>query len=530
MSESGGGRLRLFGSLLGVRTLLSALWLWALTLPLLALAVFRTYENQLVRRTEEALISEAVVVGESARQVVDPGATTQLETPQGEPFVPLQPTLDLRIDQLHGVARRAGTATTSIEERWRPLTALLERAELRNLTGVRVLDSSGVVVASPKREVGYSLAHLPEVRAAMEGRYEPALHERGRHASEPHPSSLSRASAIHVSIAVPVFSKPRSQAGDDDEVIAIVYDSRTPMDVEKSIWRLREELVVPALASIVLTLGLMLLLSRLIAQPLVTLAGAARRVADGHRGVALTPRGFAPKEVGFLSESLERMRTQLEGRAEYVRTFAANAAHELKSPLTSIRGAAELLLEAEMSRDQARKFLENVLEDAVRMDKLVQRLLVLARVESSSPNRSDVELGELLDAIAERHRRRGQPVQVAHPEAPVRLFADPEQLEAMFGSLIDNAVRHGGPEPVEVTLEVQGRAAITRVRDHGPEVPEELMSNLFERFFTTERARGGTGLGLSIVRAVAEGHGGEVHAVRRDRGLELVVQLPVKDP
>ena len=99
------------------------------------------------------------------------------------------------------------------------------------------------------------------------------------------------------------------------------------------------------------------------------------------------------------------------------------------------------------------------------------------------------------------------------------------QLESLVSNLLDNAVRHGAGEDVDVrVIDGQGGRALI-VRDHGPPVSEEHCAKIFDRFYTTERARGGTGLGLSIVRAIAEGHGGRVAVSRHDRGLSFSVVL-----
>ncbi|MBI2376218.1 MAG: HAMP domain-containing protein [Deltaproteobacteria bacterium] len=506
---------------------MSLLWVAVLALPLFALAVFRVYENSLVRQTEELLVFEAGVVGEAARQALDEGAVAPLGSPsRGPAFVPIEPRIDLRRAKIFEVAKRAGTATTTIEPRWRPLTALLERTRARNLTGVRVLDPRGRVVASPTREVGYSLAHLPEVRAAMEGRYEPALHERARHDSEPPVSSLSRAGALHVSIAVPIFAEPRTPVDIGAPVIGIVYNSRTPTDLEKSVWGLRDELSWPVAVTLTITLLLVLGLSRMIVRPLVELERGARAVAAGQRTSLPFVGGLAPREIRALSRTIEGMRSRLEQRAQYMRVFAANAAHELKSPLTSLRGAAELMLDAaaggaaSMTPEQHKKFLENIHEDAIRMNGIVQQLLLLARVESSSPVSLRMDARQIAEGIAERFRRRGHDVTLSGLSEELAVDADPELIEAALGNLLENAIRHGTGE-VALSARREGSGIAFAVRNQGPPVPDESLSRFFERFFTTERARGGTGLGLAIVKAVAEAHGGRAWVVRRDDGLEV---------
>jgi two-component system sensor histidine kinase ChvG len=350
--------------------------------------------------------------------------------------------------------------------------------------------------------------------------------------SDPDPplSSLVRASRVRVSIAIPIFADPRANLGAARPILGVVFDSRTPPDVPKSVWLIRDELVEPALLSALLTALVVVGLTIAISRPLSRLTRTAERVAGGERGLVLGVAGFAPEEVLLLTASLERMRKELEAQAGYIKEFAANAAHELKTPLTSLRGAAELLLDdgGAMSKEQARRFLANIQQDAVRMDALVGRLLHLARIEAAPAVREPVDLRAFLDGVAERYRRGGNAIELAYaaPSRAVRL--QPEQLESLLSNLLDNAVRHGAGRPVALSVGEDSRGLLVEVRDRGPASSPERFERLFERFYTTERERGGTGLGLSIVRAIAEAHGGSAWAVRHDEGLSFFALLPLR--
>jgi two-component system sensor histidine kinase ChvG len=396
---------------------------------------------------------------------------------------------------------------------------------LRNLTGIRLLDRRGAVIASPTHETGYSLAHLAEVQAALEGRYQPALRERGLHGQG---GRLSRTNTVRLSIALPIYADPLAPAGSRGPVIGAVYNSRTPLDAERSLWEIRQELFATGSISVLFTVVVVAALTAAIARPLSRLRRAAEAVAAGRSGVELETRGFAPQEVHALAASLSRMRDQLQARAEYVQTFAANAAHELKTPLTSLRGAAELLLDGgEMPAAQRRKFLENIHADALRMDRLVQRILHLARIEARPPAREPIDLEAYLRGVVERWARRGVVVRLTYAAAVKRANLEAEQLESLFGNLLDNAARHGAGEPIDLSVREAAGWLVLAVRDFGPPVPEGQLDRVFERFYSTERGRGGTGLGLAIVRAIAEANGGIARAVRQERGATFEVRLPI---
>jgi signal transduction histidine kinase len=182
-----------------------------------------------------------------------------------------------------------------------------------------------------------------------------------------------------------------------------------------------------------------------------------------------------------------------------------------------MRGAVELLREQwdEMSEDERRRFLDNIDADVGRTERLVTRLLQLARIQSSTDAPERVELRPFFEHLAERYDGRLNLDLSASPEV---IEVNPDHLETAIHNLIDNAVRHGGDLPVDVSVSRQGMKVVVRVRDYGKGISERNRARIFDRFFTTERDRGGTGLGLAIVRAVAETRGGSVSFETGDEG------------
>ncbi len=213
--------------------------------------------------------------------------------------------------------------------------------------------------------------------------------------------------------------------------------------------------------------------------------------------------------------------TQLERIEKTRRDFIANVSHELRTPLTSVQGYAETLMESG-DLTNAREFLGIILKNAVRMSRLTEDLLVLARVESGE-QRFELRavtpaelLNAALESCGEAARSSGVELAVESTEtAPV--LADAEAIHQVFSNLIDNAVRYaaaGGR--VALGAEIQGRDVEFYVRDFGPGIASEHLPRLFERFYRVNKARsresGGTGLGLAIVKHIVRAHGGEVRA------------------
>jgi len=229
-------------------------------------------------------------------------------------------------------------------------------------------------------------------------------------------------------------------------------------------------------------------------------------------------------------------------RLEMVRRdFVANVSHELKTPLTSILGYAETLLDDEPAPDTRRRFLQVIRDNARRMQRLVDDLLDLARIESRAwyldrvPVAIAAAAREAVAVLGDRARERGIDLVVTIPE-PLRVVADPGAIQQILANLLDNAVRHS-PRGGSVT--VSGRetdeAVSFAVSDPGPGIPAEHLPRIFERFYRVDpgrsREEGGTGLGLAIVRHLVEAHHGRIEVESRPgAGTTVRVTLPARPP
>ena len=220
------------------------------------------------------------------------------------------------------------------------------------------------------------------------------------------------------------------------------------------------------------------------------------------------------------------------------RDFVANVSHELRTPLTVVSGFAETLATDDPPDDVRRQFAAHILSNTQRMQRIVDDLLDLSRIESGRwiPNASSVDVAACAaDAIAAPARdatRRGVVVSVdVGPEAGV-VWADPTALRQVLGNLVENAVRHTAEGTVTVfSRNVEGAVEVG-VRDTGSGIPSEHVFRIFERFYRVDdgRARdvGGTGLGLSIVRHFVEAHGGTVRAESElGVGTTITARFPV---
>ncbi|MEU9840785.1 HAMP domain-containing sensor histidine kinase [Actinomadura sp. NPDC048032] len=246
-------------------------------------------------------------------------------------------------------------------------------------------------------------------------------------------------------------------------------------------------------------------------------------------------------EVGQVGAALNRMLGHVENALarrhaseERLRRFAADASHELRTPVAAIRGHAELALRTtEPVAPEVRHALGRIEAESVRMSELVDDLLLLARLDAGRPLETDqVDLTRIvLDATADaraagpRHRW-----ELVLPEEPVTVTGDARRLHQLVANLLANARAHTPPGThVTVRLADRGDAVLLDVEDDGPGIPAGLREEIFQRFVRADQSRsrsaGGTGLGLAIVQAVAAAHGGRAELVEAQHTL-FRVTLP----
>ena len=320
-------------------------------------------------------------------------------------------------------------------------------------------------------------------------------------------------------------------------------------DVDQIITAQRWALLPFILIAIGVSLTSSFLLSRFIALPVLRLARAADSVTLARaRAISLPDIAERDDELGDLASSLETMTSALSERMDAIERFAADVAHEIRNPLTSIRSAVETL--DLVTEPASRERLTNILKhDVGRLDRLITDISNASRLDAElsreRPRPLDLEklLGDLAGFYTETGRPGEVPVRFATADSlePITVPGREGPLSQVFRNLIDNArsfssiatVEH--PE-VRLSLRREGRQAIVTVEDDGPGLPPENLETVFERFYTARpkgAAFGGhSGLGLSIARQIVEAHGGAIRAENRTDaeghvlGARFVVVLP----
>jgi len=259
----------------------------------------------------------------------------------------------------------------------------------------------------------------------------------------------------------------------------------------------------------------------------------AHEVQIGERELALTARPLQTGGAVIALFDLTPVR-----RLEIVRRdFVANVSHELRTPLTVIGGFAETLLDDSLPNEQRRQFTQTVLANTQRMQRLVDDLLDLSRIESGGwkpkPVRIDVRAvaTEALAAVEQQQPEKHLDLRLEIGTGATHVWADPTALRQVLANLVDNAVRHTNQGTVTVYSQRAPGGVAVGVRDTGIGIPTEHLPRIFERFYRVDagrsRAEGGTGLGLAIVKHLVEGHRGRVRAESTvGRGTNIWAEFP----
>ena len=285
---------------------------------------------------------------------------------------------------------------------------------------------------------------------------------------------------------------------------------------------------VAALASI----GLAVVMARMLAHPLAEIGAAARRIAAGDYAARVPRNG--PEELTSLADSFNQMAAGLEQQERMRRDFIANAAHELRTPLTNLQGYLEALRDGVITADTAT--YESLWDEAERLVRLSHSLDSLAEGDAATAGPTEVELDlaaairAALDLAQPTLDRAGLSLRVDLPDRlPAR--ANPDDLSQVLGNLISNAARYtpaGGT--VAVRAERRPSDLLVSISNTGDGIPADDLERVFERFYRVEKSRdralGGAGIGLAIVKQLVEASGGRVGAESADGTTRFWFSLP----
>lgn len=319
---------------------------------------------------------------------------------------------------------------------------------------------------------------------------------------------------------------------------------------------LAQSFVVAGVLAAGISLILTILIARSVSRPLQRITSATEEIARGHYDLTLPLA--APSEISRLTASFNSMARQVHISRQAQRDFVANVSHELKTPLTSIQGYAQAILDGTAQGEEAVQRAAGIIhEEAGRMRRLVEELLELTRIESGQVvmAQQPVDLHQVIDACVDRlalqAQEKGITLALNVPCLPL-VTGDGDRLAQAITNLLDNAVKHtpsGGKVIVDALVvreaatlralepklspDISLPAVVVSVSDTGPGIPPEELGRIFERFYQVDKSRtrgkGGVGLGLAIAHEIVTAHGGRI-AVQSVVGVgsKFLMALPIR--
>jgi signal transduction histidine kinase len=300
-------------------------------------------------------------------------------------------------------------------------------------------------------------------------------------------------------------------------------------EVVDNVALIKRQILIAGGIALILALGAGWLAASAHARRLRRLEEAAEKVAEGDFSTPIPNEGT--DEVGQLAAALDEMQTRLARLDSARKAFIANASHELRTPIFSLAGFAELLEDEDPDPAARAEFVRNMREQIARLTKLTADLLDLSKLDADAIeiHAEPVELGELAGRVsaefspaAERH---DSPIAV-RPRGRAVASADPDRVAQIMRILIDNALTHTpAGTSIAISADSSNGSAILVVADDGPGVDAPSRARIFERFYTADRVRG-SGLGLAIARELATRMDGELDLASRRGRTEFTLRLP----
>lgn len=277
-------------------------------------------------------------------------------------------------------------------------------------------------------------------------------------------------------------------------------------------------------------------------RPLTEMAEAARKFGRGEFDVRVNSYKDRCDEIGELAEAFNFMANSLEKVESQRADFIANVSHELKTPMTTIAGFADGILDGTIPKDQEDKYLATIADETRRLSRLVRSMLDMSRLESTGEDltrRREFDISEKIVSTMLSFEARADDkqldVDLQLPEDSMQVLADPDAITRVLYNLMDNAVKFAAPgSTLCVSLWKSEGKAYVSVRDHGETIPPDDLPFIFDRFHKSDRSRSldrdGVGLGLYLVKSILDAHGEDIAVTSRDGVTEFVFTLTLAKP
>lgn len=331
-----------------------------------------------------------------------------------------------------------------------------------------------------------------------------------------------------ISVGIPVYKDNKLMG------FMVLHTVITELDEVQS--EMLSIIYMPFLVMLLIVVLVLVYFSSTVLRPIAKINQAAREYANGNFDVKT---GVKRKdELGELSDSLEYMADELSKLDEYRKNFIANISHDFRSPLTSIKGYLEAMLDGTIPVEKYDRYLNIVLDESKRLTKLTSGLLELNSFDTYGPilKRQTFDIVEVIQATRntfEGHcEEKNIELDFKYPPKGARVYADKMKIEQVVYNLIDNAIKFS-PENGKITIRVydKNEKIFVSVKDEGPGIEKDKQNRVWERFYKADSSRGkdkkGTGLGLSITKEIIKAHGENIDLISTEgAGSEFIFSLP----
>lgn len=429
-------------------------------------------------------------------------------------------------------ATEVSKAASAFYEESRDLNAWYMRLILSSLaksTGnhIFITDVSGLVVTSSDMEI-----ISPYIGRQVNIRVMEELYQKGSFRQMTNLEDIYSDRPYYV-VALPVVT------GAENTPVAYIFVGSDFTEIVEAWGTTSAVFLTTALIVMILALILSYYTSKRQSGPLLEMAAAARRFAHGDFSARVADDGRAD-ELGELTESFNMMAESLEKSEQLSSEFVANLSHELKTPMTTIAGFADGLLDGTIPREEQDKYLESISSETKRLSRLVRHMLQMSKIQevdtpallARSFNLSEVIIRTLL-TFEGKIMAHGLDVDAQLPEESMLVRGDEDSITQVVYNLLDNAIKFADSESVIcIALWKQGCRAYVSIKNQGETISPQELPFIFDRFHKTDKSRSldrdGVGLGLSIVKTILNNHNEDITVTSREGITEFVFTMRLK--
>lgn len=332
-------------------------------------------------------------------------------------------------------------------------------------------------------------------------------------------------------------ARPIKTAADGNDIIGYVFITNVVDNILKTWSSLTGITAIVTIGVFAAAMIVSLMYSKHMAKPLDEMAAASRRFARGDFSVRVRQREDPTDEMGALIDSFNKMADSLENAEARRSEFIANISHELRTPMTTLSGFAEGLLDGTIPPEDEKKYLRAISDETKRLSRLVRDMLDVSQLRNRAADptkRIDFDLTELtlqtLLSFESRATKKNLDVDPQLPDNHIMVHADKDAITQVIYNLLDNAVKFASPGScITVRIYKDNGKAYVSVRDYGETIPPDDLPFIFDRFHKSDRSRSldkdGVGLGLYLVKSIINSHDEDIAVTSRDGMTEFVFTL-----